>query len=66
MTASPIAFFVLVPEKIIHKIFELPWTTILAVGGPAIAASVGVIRQAFQSPITKPVPKTQEQPPPLE
>ncbi len=51
--ASPIAFFALVPERIIDKVFNLPWTTLFAVGGPAIAAAIGVIRQAFQGPITR-------------
>ena len=52
-TASPVAFFALVPERIIDKVFNLPWTTRLAVGGPAVAAAILVVRQAW----TKPIPR---------
>lgn len=55
--ASPVAFFALVPERIVDKLFALPWTTILAVGGPAIAAAILVIKQALAPAAVEPASK---------
>lgn len=56
--ASPIAFFVLVPERMIDKLITLPWTTILAVGVPAVVAAIGVVRQAFAPRVVQPTSRT--------
>ena len=56
---SPTLFFALVSEKVLDKIIALPWTSIITVGAPMLAAGVGVIRLAFARPI---LPKPPEPP----
>lgn len=52
MVAAPVAFFALVPESIVDKIFRLPWTTIVSVMTPLFVAAAGIVRQAFMGSIT--------------
>jgi hypothetical protein len=53
MAAAPVAFFALVPERIIDKLFDLPWTTILTVGTPLIVGAITALRSAFTGPLLK-------------
>lgn len=52
--ATPIAFFALVPERLIEKLFNLDWLTILAVGVPAILAAATAVRQAWMGSVAAP------------
>ena len=54
MLASFVAAMVLVPPAMIDKLASLPWTTILAVGVPAIVAAISAIRGAFAGPALAP------------
>lgn len=53
MAIAPVAFFALVPERIIDKIFDLPWSTILAVGTPLLVGTITALRSAFTGPLMK-------------
>lgn len=53
-SVAPIAFLVLVPERVQDKILGLPWETLLAVGVPAVVAAVASVRNAFVGPVVAP------------
>lgn len=58
---SVVAFFTMVPVSMVEKLETLPWTTLLTVGVPGIVGALGVIRQAWATPVGSP-PKDKLEP----
>ncbi len=42
LVAFPVTFFALVPERIIDKLIDLPWMTIVSLGIPALIVALAL------------------------
>ena len=50
LVAFPVLFFALVPERIITKLFDLPWMTIVSLGIPALIVAIAPV-MAWMRPV---------------
>lgn len=51
LVAFPILFLTLVPERVVDKVFGLPWMTIITLGIPALIIALAPVLHAFMRPV---------------